>query len=156
LPSPGSRPQPLPRLLHAHRRLTGREISRALLAARTRFLTCICARTRSPPSSSWNPGRSSVCRFIDELDGSLHELRAEAVLLATGASARSIARPTNSGCRTGDAMAIAYDAGAALSDMESCNFIPPAGRKGRAALPFSPKRSAAKALSFATSTSKRS
>src|SRR6266852_5333553 len=65
-------------------------------------------------------------RFIDELDGSLHELRAEAVLLATGGLGQIYRETTNPEVVTGDGMAIAYEAGAALSDMEFVQFHPTA------------------------------
>jgi L-aspartate oxidase len=65
-------------------------------------------------------------RFIDEVDGSVHEVRAGAVLLATGGLGQIYRETTNPEVATGDGMAIAYDAGAALSDMEFVQFHPTA------------------------------
>src|ERR1700758_1715723 len=72
------------RILHSHGDSTGREISRALLV-----------RAHSIPHLHLRPhafttrliiekGRVAGVQFIDENDGTLHELRAGAVLLATG------------------------------------------------------------------------
>jgi L-aspartate oxidase len=65
-------------------------------------------------------------RFIDETDGSLHEVRAGAVLLATGGLGQLYRETTNPAVATGDGMAIAYEAGAVLSDMEFVQFHPTA------------------------------
>src|SRR5712671_5651 len=104
------------RILHAHGDSTGREISRALLARAHSFTTELIVES----------GTVVGLRFIDELDGSLHELRAEAVLLATGGLGQIYRETTNPDVATGDGMAIAYDAGATLSDMEFMQFHPTA------------------------------
>jgi L-aspartate oxidase len=96
------------RILHAHGDSTGREISRALLA---RVL---------------EESRVVGLRFLDETDGSLHEVRAGAVLLATGGLGQLYRETTNPAVATGDGMAIAYEAGAVLSDMEFVQFHPTA------------------------------
>jgi len=76
-------------------------------------------------------------RFIDELDGSLHELRAEAVLLATGGLGQMYRETTNPEVATGDGMAIAYEAGAVLADLEFIQFHPTAlAVKGAPRLPL--------------------
>src|SRR5213078_1216315 len=71
-------------------------------------------------------GRVTGLRFIDETDGSQHELRAGAVLLATGGLGQIYRETTNPEVATGDGMAIAYEAGAVLSDMEFVQFHPTA------------------------------
>jgi L-aspartate oxidase len=114
------------RILHAHGDSTGREISRALLA-----------RAHSIPHLHLRPhafttelilrsGRVTGLRFVDETDGSHHEVQAGAVLLATGGLGQIYREATNPEVATGDGMAIAYEAGAVLSDMEFVQFHPTA------------------------------
>ncbi len=71
-------------------------------------------------------GRVAGVHFIDETDGTQHELQAGAVLLATGGLGQIYRENTNPELATGDGMAIAYEAGAALSDMEFVQFYPTA------------------------------
>ena len=114
------------RILHAHGDSTGREISRALLA-RAHTIPHLHLRAHAFTTELIVEGGSVVgLRFIDETDGSLHELRAEAVLLATGGLGQIYRETTNPDVATGDGMAIAYEAGAALSDMEFVQFHPTA------------------------------
>src|SRR6202022_3524042 len=114
------------RILHAHGDSTGREISRALLA-RAHTIPHLHLRAHAFTTELIVEGGSVVgLRFIDELDGSLHELRAEAVLLATGGLGQIYRETTNPDVATGDGMAIAYDAGAAPPDMEFMQFHPTA------------------------------
>jgi L-aspartate oxidase len=114
------------RILHAHGDSTGREISRALLA-RSHTIPHLHLRAHAFTTELIAESGAVVgLRFIDELDGSLHELRAEAVLLATGGLGQIYRDTTNPDVATGDGMAIAYDAGAALSDMEFMQFHPTA------------------------------
>src|SRR3982075_711918 len=114
------------RILHAHGDSTGREISRALLA-RAHTIPHLHLRAHAFTTSLIVESGTVVgLRFIDELDGSLHELRAEAVLLATGGLGQIYRETTNPDVATGDGMAIAYDAGATLSDMEFMQFHPTA------------------------------
>jgi L-aspartate oxidase len=114
------------RILHAHGDSTGREISRALLA-RAHTIPHLHLRAHAFTTSLIvESGTVAGVRFIDELDGSLHEVRAGAVLLATGGLGRIYRETTNPDVATGDGMAIAYDAGAVLSDMEFMQFHPTA------------------------------
>jgi L-aspartate oxidase len=114
------------RILHAHGDSTGREISRALLA-RAHSIPHLHLRAHAfTKELIVENGRVAGLRFIDETDGSLHELRAGAVLLATGGLGQLYAETTNPEVATGDGMAIAYDAGAILSDMEFMQFHPTA------------------------------
>jgi L-aspartate oxidase len=114
------------RILHAHGDSTGREISRALLA-RAHTIPHLHLRAHAFTTELIvERGRVTGLRFIDETDGTGHELRAGAVLLATGGLGQIYRETTNPDVATGDGMAIAYDAGAVLSDMEFMQFHPTA------------------------------
>jgi L-aspartate oxidase len=114
------------RILHARGDSTGREISRALLA-RAHTIPHLHLRAHAFTTELIvESGRVAGLRFIDETDGSEHELRAGAVLLATGGVGQIYRETTNPEVATGDGMAIAYEAGAVLSDMEFVQFHPTA------------------------------
>src|ERR1700732_3093797 len=83
------------RILHAHGDSTGREISRALLA-RAHSIPHLHLRAHSFTTKLiLEKGRTVGLRFVDEEDGSLHELRAGAVLLATGGLGQLYRETTN-------------------------------------------------------------
>ncbi len=68
-----------------------------------------------------------VCRGVVAMDltsGDFFEIRAKAVILATGGAGRVFFKSTNSLISTGDGMALAYRAGAPLEDMEFVQFHP--------------------------------
>src|SRR5499433_295245 len=114
------------RILHAHGDSTGREISRALLS-RAHALPHLHLRAHAFTTSLILEQRGVVgLRFLDETDGSIHEVRAGAVLLATGGLGQLYRETTNPAVATGDGMAIAYEACAVLSDMEFVQFHPTA------------------------------
>jgi L-aspartate oxidase len=114
------------RILHAHGDSTGREISRALLA-RANSIPHLHLRAHAFTTGLIiENGKAVGVRFIDETDGSLHELRSNAILLATGGLGQIYRETTNPDVATGDGMAIAYEAGAVLSDMEFVQFHPTA------------------------------
>src|SRR5262249_13130041 len=114
------------RILHAHGDSTGREISRALLS-RAHALPHLHLRAHAFTTDLiLEKGRVVGLRFLDETDGSIHEVRSEAVLLATGGLGQLYRETTNPAVATGDGMAIAYLAGAVLSDMEFVQFHPTA------------------------------
>ncbi|MBE2221713.1 MAG: succinate dehydrogenase flavoprotein subunit [Anaerolineae bacterium] len=58
------------------------------------------------------------------LDGSLHTLRAKAVMFGTGGYGRAFKITSNAFANTGDGVAIAYEAGVPLMDMEFVQFHP--------------------------------
>src|SRR6201981_1997686 len=111
---------------HAPGASTGREISRALLA-RAHKIPHLHLRAHSFTTSLiLEDGRAVGVRFLDENDGSLPEAPPPAVLLATGGLGQIYRETTNPEVATGDGLAIAYEAGAALSDMEFMQFHPTA------------------------------
>ena len=114
------------RILHANGDSTGREISRALLA-RAHTIPHLHLRAHAFTTSLIvESGAVAGVRFIDEVHGSSHEVLAGAVLLATGGLGGIYRETTNPDVATGDGTAIAYEAGAVLSDMEFMQFHPTA------------------------------
>jgi L-aspartate oxidase len=112
------------RILHAHGDSTGREISRALLA-RAHSIPHLHLRAHAFTTSLvLEDGHAAGVRFIDETDGTLHELHAGAILFATGGFGQVFRETTNPDVATGDGVAIAYEAGAVLSDLEFIQFHP--------------------------------
>ncbi len=114
------------RVLHAHGDSTGREILRALMA-----------KAKSLPAIQVQPyafamdllvedGRVYGTRYLDEKTLALEEVHAEAVLLATGGLGQVYKETTNPSVACGDGVAMAWHAGAMLSDMEFVQFHPTA------------------------------
>ncbi|MDX1413986.1 MAG: FAD-binding protein [Candidatus Promineifilaceae bacterium] len=69
----------------------------------------------------------NVCRGIvamNILDGSIHTMRAKAVMFATGGYGRAFKITSNAFANTGDGVAMAYHAGVPLMDMEFVQFHP--------------------------------
>ncbi len=114
------------RILHAHGDSTGREIGRALLARAHNTPQLHLRAHAFTTELIVEKGCAVGLRFVDEIDGSAHEVRATAVLLATGGLGQIYRETTNPDVATGDGMAIAYEAGAVLSDMEFVQFHPTA------------------------------
>jgi len=114
------------RVLHAHGDSTGREIVRALFA-RARTLGKIefwpnvfTIDLLLDDAQVWG-----VCA-LDEETRTVHTLEAPLVLLATGGLGQVYSETTNPEVATGDGVAIAYRAGALLSDLEFVQFHPTA------------------------------
>ena len=69
----------------------------------------------------------NVCRgltAINILTGELHEIQSRALILASGGAGQTYGRTTNSLSTTGDAIAMAYNAGLPIEDMEFMQFHP--------------------------------
>ena len=114
------------RILHAHGDSTGREISRALLA-RAHSIPHLHLRAHAFTTELIVEKKRVVgLRFLDETDGASYEVHARAILLATGGLGQIYRETTNPEVATGDGMAIAFEAGAVLSDMEFVQFHPTA------------------------------
>ena len=113
------------RILHAHGDSTGREIGRALIA-----------RARSIPQIAFTEFEFTTDLCLDgnqvtrvamlAADSTAKTVRAKAVLLATGGAGQVYSDTTNPPVATGDGIAMAYRAGAAISDMEFFQFHPTA------------------------------
>jgi succinate dehydrogenase / fumarate reductase flavoprotein subunit len=69
----------------------------------------------------------NICQGIvvmNVLDGSIHTMRAKAVMFATGGYGRAFKITSNAFANTGDGVAMAYRAGVPLMDMEFVQFHP--------------------------------
>lgn len=69
-------------------------------------------------------GRVSGALVYDLPRARLEVIRTKQIILATGGYGRAFSKTTNAHANTGDGMAIAYRAGAVLSDMEFVQFHP--------------------------------
>jgi L-aspartate oxidase len=114
------------RVLHAHGDSTGREILRALMA-----------KAKSLPAIQVQPYTFAVdllvedggicgAQYLDEKTATAREVYASVVLLATGGLGQVYRETTNPSVACGDGVAIAWRAGALLSDMEFIQFHPTA------------------------------
>jgi len=114
------------RVLHAHGDSTGREILRALMA-KAKSLPAIQVQPYAFAVDLLMDGRR-VCgvEYLDEKSGVLRKVHAGAVLLATGGLGQVYKETTNPSVACGDGVAIAWRAGAMLSDMEFVQFHPTA------------------------------
>jgi L-aspartate oxidase len=113
------------RVLHAHGDSTGREIVRALYAkAKTLKNISVCEFEFST-DLRLEGGRVCGVELVSE--GSLHQqITAATVLLATGGLGQLYRNTTNPAVATGDGVAMAFRAGAEISDMEFIQFHPTA------------------------------
>ena len=115
-----------PRILHAHGDATGREIVRALLARSGREPDISFLTHAETESLVVEDGRCCGVRYLDPLVRAPRTLYARAVVLATGGAGQLFQHTTNPPVATGDGMAMAFDAGAELADMEFVQFHPTA------------------------------
>lgn len=113
------------RILHAHGDSTGREILRALYA-KAKTLKPISVR-EFEFSTDLVVEKGRVCG-IDLINdqGEPQRMTTSAVLLATGGLGQLYRNTTNPGVATGDGVAMAFRAGAEISDMEFVQFHPTA------------------------------
>jgi L-aspartate oxidase len=112
------------RVLHAHD-ATGREIGRVLwtrASALPRVLTHAHARV---VDLIMEDGCCAGARFLGD-HGEISVARAPLVLLATGGAGQVYSETTNPHVATGDGVAMAYRAGAAVEDLEFVQFHPTA------------------------------
>ncbi|MGA9565191.1 MAG: L-aspartate oxidase [Candidatus Korobacteraceae bacterium] len=113
------------RVLHAHGDSTGREIGRALYLKAQALKPIVFHEFEFTTELVVRDGQVVGARVLDN-DGQLHEVHASSVLLATGGLGQVYSETTNPAVATGDGVAMAYRAGAEISDMEFVQFHPTA------------------------------
>ncbi len=113
------------RVLHAHGDSTGREIGRALYLKAAAQQNITFQEFEFTTDLLLRDGRVAGVRVLDQA-GVSHEIRASAVLLATGGLGQVYSDTTNPAVATGDGVAMAYRACAEISDMEFVQFHPTA------------------------------
>jgi len=113
------------RILHAHGDSTGREILRALYAKAKTLRQISIREFEFSTDLETHDGRVCGVRVIDER-GELSSVNASAVLLATGGMGQLYVNTTNPLVATGDGVAMAYRAGAEVTDLEFIQFHPTA------------------------------
>ena len=113
------------RILHAHGDSTGREILRALYAKTKTLKNISVCEFEFSTDLRAEDGR--VCGIYLISDKGEHEqMAASAVLLASGGLGQLYRNTTNPAVATGDGVAMAFRAGAEISDMEFIQFHPTA------------------------------
>ena len=113
------------RVLHAHGDSTGREIGRSLYLKAGAIEAITFREFEFTTELLIRDGEVVGVRVLDQ-SGQLHEIYASAVLLATGGLGRVYSNSTNPAVATGDGVAMAFRAGAEISDMEFVQFHPTA------------------------------
>ena len=115
------------RVLHAHGDSTGREIGRAL-QAKAKTLKQISFCDFEFISDLWQENGDGQIHGVELVNeaGERHHVAAAAVLLATGGLGQVYRETTNPSIATGDGVAMAFRAGAEISDMEFVQFHPTA------------------------------
>lgn len=112
------------RILHAHGDSTGRELQRALYAKARTLPNITVAEFEFSTDLLLDAGRVSGVAVIS--NGRIQHIPASAVLLATGGMGQLYRDTTNPEVATGDGVAMAFRAGAELSDLEFIQFHPTA------------------------------
>jgi L-aspartate oxidase len=114
------------RILHAHGDSTGSEIVRSLLMHARRQPAITFVAHAATLSLLVEEGRCVGVGFIDPQENLQREMRAKAIVLATGGAGQIYSQTTNPEVATGDGIAMAYAAGALVCDMEFVQFHPTA------------------------------
>src|SRR6185437_9765127 len=113
------------RILHAHGDSTGREIQRALYAKAKTLFEISVREFEFSTDLVIEDRRVCGVKVIDE-HGQHATIPASAVLLATGGMGQLYVNTTNPSVATGDGVAMAYRAGAEVTDLEFIQFHPTA------------------------------
>ena len=115
----------LSRILHANGDATGREIAVSLLRHARENPRIELMEWTTSVDLIVEDGRVVGATLLDG-EGGLRVVQARAVLLASGGAGQVYSDTTNPAVATGDGIAMAYRAGAAVSDMEFYQFHPTA------------------------------
>jgi L-aspartate oxidase len=115
----------LSRILHANGDATGREIAVSLLRHVREIPQIELMEWTTSVDLIVEDGRVVGAMLLDG-EGGLRVVRAGAVLLASGGAGQVYSDTTNPAVATGDGIAMAYRAGATVSDMEFYQFHPTA------------------------------
>src|SRR5579859_64756 len=113
------------RILHAHGDSTGREIGRALYARAKASKNISFLEFEFSSRLELESGRVRGMELISA-KGAVYMIRSSAVLLATGGAGQIYSNTTNPSVATADGIAMAWRAGAEISDMEFVQFHPTA------------------------------
>ena len=113
------------RILHAHGDSTGREIQRALFAKAQTVPEIQVREFEFSTDLEMEDGRAVAIRVLDER-GQQSTIQASAILFATGGMGQLYSNTTNPRVATGDGVAMAYRAGAEITDLEFIQFHPTA------------------------------
>ncbi len=115
----------LPRILHANGDATGKEIAVSLLRHVREMDSIELMEWTTGVDLLVEDGRVVGATLLDG-EGGVRIVRAKAVLLASGGAGQVYSDTTNPAVATGDGIAMAYRAGAEVSDMEFYQFHPTA------------------------------
>lgn len=113
------------RILHAHGDSTGREIGRALYAKAASLKNISFSEYEFTAGLQVDSSRVTGVNLISSA-GKIQAVSSSAVLLATGGAGHVYSNTTNPAVATADGVAMAFHAGAEISDMEFVQFHPTA------------------------------
>jgi L-aspartate oxidase len=114
------------RVLHAHGDSTGREIARTLQQKAASLTGVMFQSYAATVDLLMEDGRVTGAQVFDDRTDDMFTVHARAVLLATGGLGRVFKETTNPDVATGDGVAMAWRAGAEISNIEFVQFHPTA------------------------------
>jgi L-aspartate oxidase len=114
------------RILHAHGDSTGREIARTLYRKAASLANVRFESYSAITDVLLVNGRAAGAVIFEEKSATLRDVRARAVLLATGGLGRVFKETTNPDVATGDGVAMAWRVGAEIGNIEFVQFHPTA------------------------------
>lgn len=117
----------VPRVLHARGDATGAEIEGAL-SRHTRRTAVTIRENHLATKLLLQGGRCVGVEALDERARSFHVFHSRNVILCSGGAGQLFAYTTNPSIATGDGVALAFQAGAGIADMEFFQFHPTALR----------------------------